>query len=127
MSHITTFDSKIVIKNEDWLKNSLSAMAKEFSGLTFQKMDADTYMVRYKPIENYQTRGNMRMVKNHSKGVWELQYDFYMCENIANNVRDAFFKNYQIAGVNAWSKSKGYTTTATTKGNKTTVIATKWR
>ena len=126
MSHITTFNSKVVVKNDAWMRTALTSMQKEFAGLTYQQMDADTIMIRYKPIECYQRNGNMRMIKNHEKGIWEMQYDFYMCEQEANRVRDAFFQSYQTAGVTAWSKAKGYATTTTQKGKTTMITATKW-
>jgi hypothetical protein len=128
MSHITTFDCEIQVLDEAWMNTALTAMQSQFHGLTFAKMDEDTVMVRYRPIEVYQQEGNMRFIRNHETGEWEMQYDIWECQETVEKVRDAFFEQYQLVGVNAWTESEGYSTeTATrTKNKELEVVATGW-
>lgn len=127
MSHITTCKSSIVITNQEWIKKAIEIMSAEFNGITFEQKNPDMIVVRgYKPIEVYQKRGNLRFVKNPANNQWDMQLDTWMCDAEIEKVKKAFEKAYPIAGVLAWSKSRGYTqSTQNITGGKR-VIATKW-
>jgi hypothetical protein len=126
MSHITTCASKIAITNEAWIKKAISLMSAEFNGITFEQKTPDMIVVRYKPIEGYQTKGNLRFVFNPVTKIWDLQLDIWQCESEVMKVKNAFEKAYPIAGVLAWSASRGYTTAQSAIKNGQRVIASKW-
>jgi len=125
MSHITTVSTKIVLKNEGMIKNALTAMSKNFEGMTFEKMDENTIMVRYSKIENYQTHGNLRFIRN-SAGIWEMQLDTWMCDAEIAKVRDAFFVQYQTAAVSSFLAQKGYSTTKKNEGKNVILSAVRY-
>jgi len=106
MSHISTYVTGLTIKNEDWIKRAIGIMASKFNGISFKQMSADLIMVRYAPIEGYQRNGNMRFVKK--QGVWEMQYDPFMCHGEVEKVRAAFVDAYQVAGSFVQLKQRGY-------------------
>ena len=82
-------------------------------------------MVRYKGIENYQTKGNMRF-ERQANGEWSMKYDPYQCRTEVEKVREAFFIAYQTAGVKAGFAQSGYSQTTTTEQKKVVVVGTKW-
>lgn len=126
MSHITTVSTKIVLKNEQMIKTALTVMSKQFKGMTFQKMDNDTIMVRYTKIENYQTHGNMRFIRDPATNVWSMQLDTWMCDAEIAKVREAFFVQYQTAAVGQFLAQKGYSTTKKQDGKNMVLTAVRY-
>ena len=100
-------------------------MNAEFNGITFEQKTPDLIQVRYAPIEVYQKKGNMRFIKNPDNS-WSMQIDIWLCEAEVNKVKSAFEKAYPIAGVLAWSASRGYSTNQSAIKNGQRVIASKW-
>ena len=125
MSHITTISTKITLKNEQMIKTALTQMSKTFQGMTFQKMDENTIMVRYPKIEVYQTHGNLRFVKN-TAGVWEMQLDTYMVDSEIAKVREEFFVQYQTAAVSTYLAQNGYSTTKKQNGKNMILSAVRY-
>lgn len=110
MSHITTTKNRIKggIKNESGIKKAIALMAKEFPGLTYEQKNPDLIQIRYAPIEVYQKKGNMRLVKNGS--VWDLQEDTWNCDDMVHKVHESFERNYEKAGAIAFCETFGYMT-----------------
>ena len=106
MSHIVTEQLKTVIKSESGIKSAIALMGTEFPGLTYEQKNPDLIQIRYKAIEVYQSKGNMRLVKNGSS--WDLQLDRWNCKEIAEKVKISFERNYRKAGALAYAKKAGF-------------------
>jgi hypothetical protein len=112
MSHITTENTKIGVKNEGMLKNTLRTMQNQFAGMTFEQVNPDLIKVRYAPIETFQNNGNLQFVKNQTTGSWEMQCDYYACRKDMEAVRNAFFVQYQQAAILSHLSLNGYMSSA---------------
>lgn len=124
MSHITTTKTAIRICNEAGIKSAIALMAKEFTGLTYEQKNPDVIQIRYKPIEVYQTKGNMRLVKNGSN--WDLQLDTWNCHNEVMKVKNSFESNYIKAGSLAFARKNGYMTSEQQIENGIRLVAVKY-
>ena len=125
MSHITTFETKIRLKDQSMINTALENMRNQFSGMTFEQTESDVIKVRYAPIEVYQRNGNLQFVKNEA-GIWEMQFDTWNCEEQMYQVRDAFFVQYQQAAVESYLSMNGYMTTTERDGKNTILTAVKY-
>lgn len=126
MSHITTIESKITLKNEGFIKQAIQQMQNQFAGMTFEQTAPDVIKVRYAPIEVYQKNGNLQFVKNPATGVWEMQLDTWRCNDEVQKVKDAFFVQYQTATVTAFMSQQGYMTTKKQDGKNLILTATHY-
>jgi hypothetical protein len=125
LSHITTVQTKISLKNEGMIKNALTAMNAQFTEMTFEQTAPDVIKVRYAPIEVYQKNGNIQFIKN-AAGVWEMQLDTWRCGDEVNKVREAFFVQYQQTAVSAYLSANGYMTSTQKDGKNLILTATKY-
>jgi hypothetical protein len=126
MSHITTVETKIILKNEDMVKQAVKAMAKDFQGMTFEQIAPDVIKVRYAPIEGYQRNGNLQFVKNAKTGIWEMQVDHWRCAEEVQKVKDAFFVAYQEAATITHLKKQGYRITSKREGKNLVMTAVRY-
>jgi hypothetical protein len=126
LSHITTAKIEIQLKNESWIKDAISLMSKEFIGMTIEQKNADLIQVRYKPIEVYQTKGNLRFIKEKSSGLWSMQVDHWNCPEEVKKVCSSFVKNYQRAGVLAFSKKNRYSVRSQETEKQLVMVASRW-
>jgi hypothetical protein len=111
MSHITTVKSAICFKNEAGIKAAIALMQKDFAGMTIEQKTPDMILIRYAPIEVYQTKGNMRLIRNKKTGVFDLQLDYWNCQEQTEKVKKSFEVNYQRAGALAYARKIGYRST----------------
>lgn len=127
MSHITTVQTKINLKNEAMIKTAITSMATlpQFAGMKFEQPAPDVIKLRYAKIEGYQRNGNIQFVKNPA-GVWEMQLDHWMCADEVNKVKEAFFVQYQQAAVTTYLSMKGYRTTTAKDGKNVVLTAVKY-
>lgn len=125
MSHITACASKIALKNEQWIKDAIALMGKEFPGLTYEQKTPGLIQIRYSPIEVYQHKGNTRFIQNPDKS-WTMQDDVYRCQPEIERIRKSFTVNYQKAGVLSYCKKNRFSQSshATEKGSR--IIAQEW-
>jgi hypothetical protein len=127
MSHITTVSTKISLKNEGMIKAALKTISGQFAGMTFEQTAPDVIKVRgYKPIEVYQTHGNIQFIKNPATGIWEMQLDPWNCKDEVQKVKDAFFVAYQQSAVTSYLSMNGYMTTTQKDGKNLVLTATKY-
>lgn len=125
MSHITACASKVVLKNEQWIKDAIALMAKDFPGLTYEQKTPGLIQIRYTPIEVYQHKGNTRFIKNPDQS-WTMQDDVYRCSSEIERIRKSFVVNYQKAGVLAYCKKNRFTQSSQTTEKGSRIIATEW-
>jgi hypothetical protein len=125
MSHITTAKIEIDIKSESWVKSAITLMSKEFIGMTIEQKNPDLIVVRYKPIEVYQTKGNLRFIREKT-GLWSMQVDHWNCPDKVKEVCSSFVKNYQRAGVNAFTAKHKYTVKTQVSKDQMVMVASKW-
>lgn len=126
MSHITTAKTEIMFNDESMIEQAIREMAKTFHGMRIERPYPDVILVRYPPIEKYQTEGNLQFVRNKETGIWEMQYDFWRCQSEVEQVRDALCVEYQKAGIMKFCTTAGFlTTTQKTKGG-VLLTATKY-
>ncbi|MGE4375602.1 MAG: hypothetical protein AB7D01_07875 [Methanoculleus sp.] len=116
MSHITTIKTKVVLKDESLLREVLAGMQRTLRGFRIEETttrDGDRQiLVRYAPIEIYQTRGNLRFVLKD--GAWQMQGDGYKCWNEFKAVTDQVLVGYQQAALQRVLIRNRYATTAQT-------------
>jgi len=134
MSHITTSKTKTVIMNEQWIKQAIALMIKDcpagiYNGIShpaisFEQTNPDLIQVRYAPIEGYQTKGNLRFIRNGDH--WDLQLDTWRCDEEIARVKKSFEVSYTLAGCKAWSASRGYSQTESEIKNGRRLTAVKW-
>lgn len=114
MSHITTIKTKVVLKDESLLREVLAGMQRTLRGFRIEETttrDGDRQiLVRYAPIEIYQTRGNLRFVLKD--GAWQMQGDYYKCWNEFKAVTDQVLVGYQQAALQRVLIRNRYSTTA---------------
>jgi len=114
MSHITTIKTKVVLKDESLLREVLAGMQRTLRGFRIEETttrDGDRQiLVRYAPIEIYQTRGNLRFVLKD--GAWQMQGDGYKCWNEFKAVTDQVLVGYQQAALQRVLIRNRYSTTA---------------
>jgi hypothetical protein len=114
MSHITTIKTKVVLKDESLLREVLAGMQRTLRGFRIEETttrDGDRQiLVRYAPIEIYQTRGNLRFVLKD--GAWQMQGDGYKCWNEFKAVTDQVLVGYQQAALQRVLIRNRYATTA---------------
>ena len=129
MSHITAHASKIKMlsTDKDWIKTAINLMVKEFPGIRFEERDG-MILMRYAPIEVYQTKGNLRFILSEDKKTFEMHYDYWECGNAVKKVVSAFYEHYQIAGSMSYSKKKGFKagSPVRTSAGKLQMVATHW-
>lgn len=89
-------------------------MSREFIGMVCEQKTPDLIVVRYAPIEVYQTKGNLRLVKNPKTGVFDLQLDTWQCNDQVQKVKRSLELNYQRAGALAYARKIGYRSTEQT-------------
>ena len=94
--------------------------------MTFEQPAPDVIKLRYKPIEGYQTTGNIQFIKNPVTGVWEMQLDTWRCESEVNKIKDAFFVAYQQTAVTQYLSMNGYMTQTQKDGKNIILTATKY-
>lgn len=127
MSHITTVQTKITLKNEGMIKTALKSISAQFNGMTFEQTAPDVIKVKgYKPIEVYQQRGNIQFVKNPATGNWEMQSDHFRCGEELKKVQDAFFIAYQQVACTTFLNNNGYMTSTSKDGKNIVLTATKY-
>lgn len=116
MSHITTVKTKVLLKDETLLREVLAGMQRTLPGFTIQQSTTNQgdrqILVRYAPIEIYQTRGNLRFVLKD--GAWQMQGDDYMCRQAFKEVTDQVLVGYQQAALQRVLIRNRYATTAQT-------------
>ena len=116
MSHITTIKTKVVLKDESLLREVLAGMQRTLRGFRIEETttrDGDRQiLVRYAPIEIYQTQGNLRFVLKD--GAWQMQGDGYKCWNEFKAVTDQVLVGYQQAALQRVLIRNRYATTAQT-------------
>jgi hypothetical protein len=125
LSHITTIQSTIALKNEGYIKNAITNMAKEFQGMKFEQTAPNVIKVRYAPIEGYQKNGNIQFIKDKA-GVWQMQLDHYRCADEVDRVKEAFFVAYQEVAINAGLKARGYRVVTKKEGKNLIMTAVKY-
>jgi hypothetical protein len=126
MSHITTIDTKIILKNEDFIKAAIKSMSHQFEGMTFEQTSPTVIKLRYKAIEGYQTAGNVQFIKDKNTGIWKMQLDTWKCAEEVQRVKEAFFVAYQETAVIAGVKARGYRVTTKRDGKNVIVTAVKY-
>lgn len=107
MSHISTCTTSPEINNEGGIKVAIALMAEECPGITFEQRAPDLIVARYKPIEGYQTKGNLRFVRN-AAGIWNMQIDTWLCDSEVHRVKKSFELNYLKAGALDYCKRKRF-------------------
>lgn len=126
MSHIVAQKTKFAINNKNGIISALKAMQSEFQGLTFQEKEG-MILIRYAPIEVYQTKGNMRFIPTEDGKAWEMHYDYWNCQKQVETVRDSFLINYTKAGAIAYAIRNGFSAgKAQPIENGQRIIAQKW-
>ncbi len=116
MSHITTIKTKITLKDESLLRETLAGMQRTLQGFTIEQMTTDKgerqILVRYSPIETYQRKGNLRFVLKD--GAWEMRGDNYACANKFKEVTDQVLVGYQQAALQRVLIRNRYSVSTTT-------------
>jgi hypothetical protein len=101
MSHITTIKTKVLLKDEEILKEVLAGMQRTLPNFTVQQTTTKDgkrqLSVRYPPIETFQRKGNLRFVLKD--GAWEMQGDDYSCRQAFKAVTDQVLVGYQQAAL----------------------------
>lgn len=126
MSHITTVDTKIILKNEDFIKAAIKSMSNQFEGMTFEQVSPTVIKLRYSKIEGYQRNGNIQFIKDKNTGIWKMQLDTWQCAEEVNRVKEAFFTTYQETAVLAAVRARGYRATTKRDGKNIIVTAVKY-
>lgn len=112
MSHITTIKTKVALKDEALLRETLAQMNRTLCEFTI--MDQTTnrnereILVRYPPLERYQKKGNLRFILKN--GVWDMQGDSYMCQHEFQEITDQVLVGYQQAALQRVLIRKRYST-----------------
>ena len=114
MSHITTIKTKVLLKDEEILKEVLAGMQRTLPNFTVQQTTTKDgkrqLSVRYPPIETFQRKGNLRFVLKG--GAWQMQGDDYKCWNEFKAVTDQVLVGYQQAALQRVLIRNRYSTTA---------------